>query len=77
MQEIGYAISRQIKVIPIKFDEDPSGFIGRVQALIRGKKSAEEVVKEILEIIKIDRLTRDIYQSKIKSHHIALEKVLI
>lgn len=76
-QEIGYAISRQIKVIPIKFDEDPSGFIGRVQALIRGKKSAEEVVKEILEIIKIDHLTRDIYESKIKSHHIALEKKLL
>ncbi len=76
-QEVGYAISRQIKIIPIKFDEDPSGFIGRVQALIRGKKSAEDVVKEILGIIRIDPLTKEIYQSKIKSYHTVLEEDLV
>jgi hypothetical protein len=75
-QEIGYAIARQVKIIPIKFDEDPVGFIGRVQALIRGKKSAEDVVKEILEIIKIDPLTKEIYQSKVASYYKILEKGL-
>jgi hypothetical protein len=59
-----------------KFDEDPVGFIGRVQALIRGKKSAEDVVKEMLEIIKVDPLTRDIYQSKVASCYKILEKDL-
>ena len=76
-QEVGYAVARQIKIVSIRFDEDPTGFIAHIQALNRGKKSAEEVVKEILGIIKNDPITRDIYQSKIKSHHDALEKELV
>lgn len=75
-QEIGYVTARQVKVIPIKFDEDPSGFIARVQALIRGKKSAEEVVEEIIKIIKIDPLTKDIYQSKVEMYYIASKKAV-
>jgi signal recognition particle subunit SEC65 len=64
-QEIGYAIARQIKLIPIKFDEDPEGFIGRYQALIRGNKSALEVAKEIFDIIRTDPLTKDICREKV------------
>ena len=64
-QEIGYATCRNVKMIPIKFDEDPQGFIGKFQALIRGKKSAEAVAKDIIEILKNDEKTRDLYQEKI------------
>ena len=53
-QEIGYASCRGVKIIPIKFDENPQGFIGKIQALIRGKKQAEEVTFDILEILKND-----------------------
>jgi len=65
-QEIGYAACRNVKMIPIKFDEDPQGFIGKIQALIRGNKSAEAVAKDIIEILKDDENTRDLYQEKIE-----------
>ena len=64
-QEIGYAACRNVKMIPIKFGEDPQGFIGKIQALIRGNKSAEAVAKDIIEILKDDENTRDLYQEKI------------
>jgi hypothetical protein len=64
-QEIGWAACRNVKMIPIKFDEDPQGFIGKIQALIRGNKSAEAVAKNIIEILKDDEKTRDLYQEKI------------
>lgn len=65
-QEIGYAACRNVKIIPIKFDEDPQGFIGKIQALARRKKSAETVAKEIVEILKDDVKTRDLYNEKIR-----------
>ena len=65
-QEIGYAACRNVKMIPIKFGEDPQGFIGKIQALIRGNKSAEAVAKDIIEILKDDEKTRDLYQEKIE-----------
>lgn len=64
-QEIGFAAARNVKMIPIKFDEDPNGFIAKIQALIRGSKTAEDVANEILDILKDDEMTRDIYIEKI------------
>lgn len=64
-QEIGYAVCRNVKMIPIKFDEDPQGFIGKIQALARRKKTAETVAKEIIGILQDDEKTRDLYQEKI------------
>lgn len=32
-QEVGYAIGRGIPIIPLKYNQDPYGFIGRFQAL--------------------------------------------
>lgn len=32
-QELGYAIGRSVPIVPLKFGQDPYGFIGRFQAL--------------------------------------------
>jgi len=64
-QEVGYAVARNIKIIPIKFDEDPQGFIGKYQALIRGQKKAQNVADDILSILKNDEKTNDVYREKI------------
>jgi len=65
-QEIGYAVARNVKIIPIKFEEDPDGFIGKFQALIRGSKKAEQIAEDILNILKDDEKTKDLYAEKIK-----------
>lgn len=65
-QEVGYAVCRGVKIIAIKFDENPEGFIARIQALNRGKKKAESVAKDIIEILKSDKKTKDIYEEKIE-----------
>jgi len=66
-QEIGYAVARNVKIIPIKFEEDPDGFIGKFQALIRGSKNAEQIAEDILNILKDDEKTKDLYAEKIES----------
>jgi len=66
-QEIGYAVARNVKIIPIKFEEDPDGFIGKYQALIRGSKKAEQIAEDILNILKDDEKTKDLYVEKIKA----------
>lgn len=65
-QEVGYAVSRGVKIIPIKFNENPSGFIGKIQALNRGKKTAEQVVIDTIAILKESEKTRDLFPQKIK-----------
>jgi len=64
-QEVGFAVARGVKVIPIKFGEDPEGFIGKYQALIRGEKKAEDVASDILSILENDPKTADLYKEKI------------
>lgn len=66
-QEIGYAYARNVKIIPIKFGEDPQGFISKYQALIRGNKQAETIAQDILSILKDDEKTKHIYETKIAS----------
>lgn len=62
-QEVGFAVARGIKIIPIKFDNkhDPVGFIAKIQALLRGDKTAQIVAKEIIEILKNDEKTKHFY----------------
>jgi hypothetical protein len=56
-QEIGFAVARGVKIISLKMGEDPTGFISRRQALPRLKKTAEEIAKEIDELLSQDPLT--------------------
>lgn len=64
-QEIGYALARAVKIIPIKFDgkEDPKGFIARIQALFKSQtKLAPELAKDIVELLKSDEKTKYLYE---------------
>lgn len=58
-QEIGYALGRGTKVISFKMGEDPTGFIGKHQALPRRNRTAEEIAKEIDKLLETDPRTRD------------------
>ena len=58
-QEIGFAIGRSVKVISLKFDEDPTGFIARNQALARERRRAEEIAEEIHRLLMDDDRTRE------------------
>jgi hypothetical protein len=58
-QEVGFAVAKGTKIIAIRMDEDPVGFISKNQALSRGAKRAEQVVKEITELLEKDERTRD------------------
>lgn len=63
-QEIGFAIARNVKIIPIKFDdeENPVGFISKIQGLSRSKKDRFMLAKDIVNIIENDETTKDLYK---------------
>ena len=61
-QEIGYAVAKGVKVIALRLEEDPTGFISKNQALSRGTKSAEQVVQEIKNLVLKDERLRERYQ---------------
>jgi TIR domain len=56
-QEIGFAVGRGVKIISFKMGEDPAGFISKRQALARGRRTAEQVAKEIDTLLSVDELT--------------------
>ena len=58
-QEIGFALGRGVKVISLKFDEDPTGFIARSQALARRGRRAEDIAEEIDRLLSDDDRTRE------------------
>lgn len=58
-QEIGFALGRGVKVISFKFGEDPTGFVGKHQALPRLRRSAEEIATEIDRLLAADPRTAD------------------
>lgn len=58
-QEVGFAVGRGVKIISLRMGEDPTGFISKRQALPRQQKTAEEVAKEIDQLLLADELTRE------------------
>lgn len=56
-QEIGFAVGRDAKIISLKMDEDPTGFISKQQALSRGSRTAEQIAKEVDTILAADDRT--------------------
>jgi hypothetical protein len=58
-QEIGFALGRGVKVISFKYGEDPTGFIGKHQALPRLGRSAEEIAAEIDRLLAADPRTAE------------------
>lgn len=58
-QEIGFAVGKDIKIISLKMGEDPTGFISKQQALARRNKTAEEVAREIDQLLSEDERTTE------------------
>lgn len=56
-QEIGFAVGRGVKIISLKMGEDPTGFISKKQALARRGRTAEEIAKEIVDLLERDDRT--------------------
>jgi hypothetical protein len=56
-QEIGYALGRGVKTISFKMDEDPTGFIGKHQAIPRRNRAAEQIAQEIDNLLADDPRT--------------------
>jgi hypothetical protein len=68
-QEVGFAACRNVVIIPIKFKEDPTGFIGKIHAIVRGKKNAPQVIDAILDILREDKRTASMYNERIDPHY--------
>lgn len=58
-QEIGFALGRGIKVISFKMGEDPTGFIGKHQALPRRNRTAEQIAAEVDRLLAKDSRTKE------------------
>lgn len=58
-QEVGFGICKDVKIISLRMDEDPKGFISKNQAILRRKRDAVGVAKEINTILINDRMTKD------------------
>jgi hypothetical protein len=66
-QEIGFAVGKGTKIIALRMDEDPTGFISKNQALSRGKKRAEDVATEIDLLLLDDERTKERYEAAKRS----------
>jgi len=50
-QELGYCLARDVKVIPLRFDLIPYGFIGKFQAATCSQLNPEQVAKTIFDVL--------------------------
>lgn len=56
-QEVGFALGRGVKVISLKMGEDPTGFISKRQALGRRQRTADEIAREVRDLLVADEFT--------------------
>ncbi len=72
-QEIGFAVGKGKKIISLRMGEDPTGFISKRQALPRKNKRAEEIAKDIDQLLSEDDTTAArLHNAKISCGIIAL-----
>lgn len=57
-QEVGFAVARQLPVIPVRKGLDPYGFIGKYQGIQALGKTIGEVAKEIFQALAISPDTK-------------------
>ncbi len=53
-QEVGFAVARRVPIISLKMvpkGENPTGFIGRQQALLRYSESAEQIAIKVVDLL--------------------------
>ncbi len=56
-QEVGYALGRKVRIVPVRLQADPYGFIGRLQAVTGTLQKPEDIVIGIFDaIMRIDPL---------------------
>lgn len=58
-QEIGFAMAKNVKIISLRMDEDPQGFISKHQAVLRRGRNASQLAKEMDSILCNDPMTKD------------------
>ena len=63
-QEVGYAVARDVPIIPLRIDTDPYGFMGKYQALSCGWEGAP---REIIKALTDDQLLIDSYLGAVES----------
>lgn len=57
-QEVGFAVGRAKKIIAFRMGEDPTGFLSKEQAVLRKKRSAEQIAEELDRLLMDDERTR-------------------
>jgi hypothetical protein len=60
-QEVGYALGRNILVIPIRKGCDPYGLLGKIQGVQSNGKSANKLAKEIFHILCANKFSQKTY----------------
>jgi hypothetical protein len=71
-QEIGFALGRGIRIISLKMDEVPRGFIAKDQSILRRGRDAAGVAQEIASILTNDASTKA-RMAEIKAKHQQIE----
>lgn len=71
-QEIGFALGRGVKVVALRMEEDPKGFISKDQAILRRGRDAAGVAEEIASILINDAATKA-RMAEVKSKHQKVE----
>jgi len=56
-QEIGFAIARGVSIVSVTFGEAPTGFLSKHQAILREGRTAEEIAKQVHNILCLDERT--------------------
>ncbi len=62
-QEVGFALGRGVKIISLEMGEQPTGFISRHQSLPRRSRMAEDIAKEISDLLLADSRTQERMQA--------------
>lgn len=58
-QEIGWVLGRGLPVLSIRFDEDPRGFVSRIQAIAGSRtKDAIQIAEEVVELLMKESRTK-------------------
>jgi len=58
-QEVGFALGRGVPVVPIRFDLDPYGFFGAVQAITPRGRELKAITRDLVDIYLADKRTSD------------------
>ena len=66
-QEVGFALARDVKIIPIKLGKDPEGFIRdrALHAIVQNAKEIDIITPRILKMLATSPKTKDLYSVKV------------